>query len=157
MTDDNNKLKDSTWCEYEIREHGGCIGVLAYIIIIILVVFMCSSCTTTRVEYRDRYIDNYITQVVHDTLREQTSDSVYYEVVTRHDTVFSTKYKERTKWRDRIVERTDTCWRDSVVTEYKEVTKEVVKIPKIYQYSLFFSIFVVIFVAIKLYRKFRVV
>ena len=154
---DEKLLIDNKWYETELRNNGGCFGFALYIVIVSLLVFMCSSCTTTRVEYRDRYIDNYITQVVHDTLREQTSDSVYYEVVIRHDTVFSTKYKERTKWRDRIVERTDTCWRDSVVTEYKEVTKEVVKIPKIYQYSLFFSIFVVIFVAIKLYRKFRVV
>lgn len=153
---DINQINES-WYNRQLRNNGGCFGFGLYMALVLIFVFMCSSCTTTRVEYRDRVVDNYITQVVHDTLREQTSDSVYYEVVTRHDTVFATKYKERIKWRDRIVERTDTCWRDSVVTEYKEVTKEVVKIPKIYQYSLFFSIFVVIFVAIKLYRKFRVV
>ena len=153
---DIDKINKS-WCDWQLRNNCGCFGTCIEFIVIVATIFVLSSCTTTRVEYRDRYIDNYITQVVHDTLREQTSDSVYYEVVTRHDTVFATKYKERIKWRDRIVERTDTCWRDSVVNEYKEVTKEVVKIPKIYQYSLFFSILVIIFVAIKIYRKFRVV
>lgn len=115
--------------------------------------FLCSCATKTKVEYRDRVVDNYITQVVHDTLKEQTSDSVYYEVVTRHDTVFSTKYKEKTKWRDRIVERHDTCWRDSIVTEYKETVKEVVKIPKIFWLSMIFSIICIIFVAVKVYVK----
>lgn len=142
---------------YEERDSMiGCLSFSFYFLVMILLAVMCScftSCTTQKIEYRDRVVDNYITQVVHDTLREQSSDSVYYEVVTRHDTVFSTKYKERTKWRDRIIERHDTCWRDSIVTEYKETVKEVVKIPKIFWLSMIFSIICIIFVAVKAYVK----
>lgn len=112
-----------------------------------------SSCATkTKIEYRDRDVNHYITNTVHDTLIDKTTDSVYVNVYTKGDTVFKEKYKERTRWRDRIVERHDTCWRDSIVTEYKETVKEVTKIPKIYTISLFFSIGCIIFAIIKLVR-----
>lgn len=126
---------------------------VAFILFLVLCCgFLCSCHTITRVEYRDRDVNHYITKTVHDTLIDKTTDSVYVEVVTKGDTVFSTKYKEKTRWRDKIVERHDTCWRDSVVTEYKETTKEVIKIPKIYRFSLIFSILVIIFAFIKLHK-----
>jgi hypothetical protein len=80
---------------------------------------------------------------------------VYFEVRVKGDTVFQTKYKEKTRWRDRIVERHDTCWRDSIVTEYKERVTEVVKYPKNYKYLLVFSILVIIFAIYKLLRWLR--
>lgn len=123
------------------------------ICLIALCVMMLASCATkTKIEYRDRDVNHYITNTVHDTLIDKTTDSVYFEVKVKGDTVFQTKYKEKTRWRDRIVERHDTCWRDSVVTEYKETVKEVTKIPKIYRYSLILSILVIIFAFVKIYR-----
>lgn len=116
------------------------------------IVLMTSCATKTKIEYRDRIVDHYITKEVHDTLRENTTDSVYFEVMVKGDTVYKTKYKEKTLWRDRIVEKHDTCYRDSVLTEYKENVKEVTKIPKIYKYSLFFSIAILIFAIIKFVR-----
>ena len=100
---------------------------------------LCSCATKTKIEYRDHVVDHYITKEVHDTLKENITDSVYFEVMVKGDTVYKTKYKEKTKWRERIVERHDTCWRDSVVTEYKETTKEVTKIPKSFWISILFS------------------
>lgn len=153
---EERKINDA-WDEWELRNNCGCFGFGLYFICVIAFVLMCTSCATrTKIEYRDRVVDNYITQVVHDTLQEQSSDSVYHEVIVRNDTVYNTKYKEKIKYRDRIVERHDTCWRDSVAVEYKETVKEVVKIPKIYRYSLIFSIIILIFVGIKLYKKFRI-
>ena len=129
-----------------------------YIVVLSLImVFVLSSCATkTVVEYRDRDVNHYNTIVQHDTLRENTHDSVYVEIKTQGDTVYNTKYIERTRWRDRIVEKHDTCYKDSVVTEYKETTKEIVKIPKIYSLSLWFSIICIIFAMIKLMRWLRI-
>ena len=131
----------------------GCFWQTMKICLIALCVMMLASCATkTKIEYRDRDVNHYITNTVHDTLIDKTTDSVYFEVKVKGDTVFQTKYKEMTRWRDRIVERHDTCWRDSVVTEYKETVKEVTKIPKIYRYSLILSILVIIFAFVKIYR-----
>ena len=131
-------------------------NIIRFAFVLSLLAFLCSCATKTKIEYRDRDVNHYITNTVHDTLIDKTTDSVYFEVMVKGDTVFKTKYKERTRWRDRIVERHDTCWRDSVVTEYKETTKEVVKIPKIYSISLWFSIICVIFAMIKLMRWLRI-
>lgn len=106
--------------------------------------------TITKVEYRDKYIDRYITQVQHDTLRETKTDSVYFEVIQKGDTIYQTKYKEVVGWRDRIVEHFDTCYKDSIVTEYKESVKEVKYIPKIYKISMGISILLLIFALVKL-------
>ena len=135
----------------------GCFWQTMKICLIALCVIMLASCATkTKIEYRDRDVNHYITNTVHDTLIDKTTDSVYFEVMVKGDTVFQTKYKEKTRWRDRIVERHDTCWRDSVVTEYKETVKEVTKIPKIYRYSLILSILVIIFAFVKIYRWLRI-
>lgn len=127
--------------------------VFRLFICIFVASFVLSSCATrTKIEYRDVIVDRYNTIEVHDTLRENTHDSVYVEIRQKGDTVYNTKYVERTKWRDRIVERHDTCWRDSVVTEYKETTVEKTKIPKLFWASLVFSVIVIIFAFIKLIR-----
>ena len=123
----------------------------------LLFIYLFTSCATkTKIEYHDRDVHHYNTIVQHDTLRENTHDSVYVEIKTQSDTVYNTKYIERTRWRDRIVERHDTCYKDSIVTEYKETTKEIVKIPKIYSLSLWFSIICIIFAMIKLMRWLRI-
>ncbi len=125
------------------------IGILAVVGIVVL---CCSCATKTRIEYRDRIVDHYNTVVVHDTLREHTSDSIFEKIYVKGDTVFNTKYVEKTRWRDRIVEHHDTCWRDSVVTEYKETVKELVKYPKTYWWLLGISVISVIFALVKLIR-----
>lgn len=128
--------------------------LVALVAVFALVAF--TSCATkTRIEYRDRDVNHYITNTVHDTLIDKTTDSVYVEIRTKGDTVYNTKYVEKTRWRDRIVERHDTCWRDSVVTEYKETVKEVIKIPKFYTFTAIFSLICIIFATIKLIRWLR--
>lgn len=117
-----------------------------------LVVCLTSCATKTKIEYRDREIEKLVVKEVHDTLREQVHDSTV--IMEKGDTLLIEKW--HTKYRDRIVERTDTCWRDSVVTEYKENVKEVTKIPKIYRYALVFSIIVIIFAFIKFIRWFQI-
>lgn len=123
---------------------------------VICVLLFCSCATKTKIEYRDRDVNHYITNTVHDTLIDKSTDSVYFEVKTKGDTVFATKYKEKTRWRDRIVEKHDTCFKDSIVTITKETVVEMKKIPKIYRLSLWFTITCVIFATIKLIRWLRI-
>lgn len=124
------------------------------LIIITLIATLLSSCATkTKIEWRDRDVNHYITNTIHDTLIDKTTDSVYVNRYVKGDTMFLEKYKYVTRWRDRIVERHDTCWRDSVVTQIKETTNEVIKIPKIYKFSLLFSILCFIFVIVKALRR----
>lgn len=117
-----------------------------------MLVFVCSCATQTKIEYVDREVVKYQKEVVHDTLIQHTHDSVYHTIFQKGDTVFDTKYIEKTKWRDRVVVKSDTCWRDSIRTEYKETVKEVVKYPKSYWFFLGISIFVIIFAVIKVIR-----
>ena len=137
-----------------LNSRNGCFGNgLRIAMIVIVAIIMLSSCATkTKIEYRDRIVDHYNTIVQHDTLREHTSDSIFEKIYVKGDTVYNTKYVENTRWRDRIVERHDTCWRDSITTEYKETTKEVVKYPKTYWWLLGFIILFFIFVFVKLIR-----
>ena len=123
--------------------------------LVILCLFSCA--TRTKIEYRDRDVNHYVTNTVHDTLRIETTDSTYHKIIVRNDTVYDTKYKERTRWRDRIVERHDTLWRDSVVTEYKERVAEVVKFPKTYWWFVGISIISFIFAFVKLLRWLRII
>lgn len=126
--------------------------IILFIWILFGIICFTSCATKTKIEYRDRIVDHYNTIVQHDTLRENTSDSIFEKIYVKGDTVYNTKYVEKTRWRDLIVERHDTCWRDSVVTEYKETTKEVTKIPKLFWISMCFSILVIIFAFVKLFR-----
>lgn len=140
---------------FRMNNDGCCTPIYAIIIVGILILF-CSCATKTKIEYRDRDVNHYITNTIHDTLIDKTTDSVYFEVKVKGDTVFATKYKEKTRWRDKIVEKHDTCFRDSVVTITKETTKEIVKIPKIFWCSFVFSIICIIFATTKLIRWLRV-
>ena len=131
-------------------------NILCVLVILIITTLLSSCSTKTKIEYRDRDVNHYVTQYVHDTLRLETKDSTYHFVKVVNDTVFDTKYVERTKWREKVVERHDTCWRDSVVTEYKEKIKEVTKVPKLYSYALIFSILVLIYGLIKLAKWLKI-
>jgi hypothetical protein len=133
------------------------LAIVVFVAFCLAILLLFSSCATkTKIEYRDRDVNHYITNTVHDTLIDKTTDSVYFEVMVKGDTVYQTKYKEKARWRDRVIERHDTCWRDSVVTEYKETVKEVTKIPKIFKISLIFSILCCIFVFVKLIRWLKI-
>ena len=132
------------------------IKLLWYIFILALILLFLVSCKTTEIEYRDKIVDNYVTNTVHDTIRENTRDSIFVKVEAKNDTVFCTKYIEKTRWREKIVESHDTCYRDSIVVEYKEKVKEVKVIPKIFRLSLTFTIIIIIFAFVKLIQWLKI-
>lgn len=125
--------------------------VVAVIVIAIVLVF--SSCATKHeIQYVDREVVKYETKIQHDTLINNIHDSVYHTVFQKGDTIYDTKYVEKTKYRDRVVVRIDTCYRDSIQTVIKESVKEKQIIPKWCYYLLVFSIIVIIFAIVKVIR-----
>lgn len=130
----------------------GC-GTPIYAIIIFGVLFLLSSCATkTKIEYVDREVVKWQKEVVHDTLINNIHDSVYHTVFQRGDTIYDTKYVEKTKYRDRVVVKTDTCYRDSIQVQIKESVVEKQKIPKWRYYCLGVCVIFIIFAFIKFVR-----
>lgn len=135
----------------------GC-GTPIYTIIIFGVLFLLSSCATkTKIEYVDREVVKWQKEVVHDTLINNIRDSVYHTVFQRGDTIYDTKYVEKTKYHDRVVVKTDTCYRDSIQVQIRESVVEKQKIPKWCYYCLVVSILFIIFAPIMLLRWLRLI
>ena len=124
--------------------------------VLFTVLILCSCATRTKIEYIDREVVKYQKQVVHDTLINNIHDSVYHTVFQRGDTIYDTKYVEKMKYRDRVVVKTDTCYRDSIQVQIKESVVEKQKIPKWCYYCLGICVLFVIFAFIKLVRWIRV-
>ena len=122
------------------------------LLVLFAVLMICSCATKTKIEYVDREVVKYQKQVVHDTLINNIHDSVYHTVFQRGDTIYDTQYVEKTKYRDRVVVKTDTCYRDSIQVQIKESVVEKQKIPKWCYYCLVVSVLFIIFALIKLIR-----
>jgi hypothetical protein len=120
------------------------------LLILFAVLMFCSCATKRQIEYVDREVVKYQKEVVHDTLIQHTHDSVYHTIIQKGDTVYDTKYVEKTKWRDRVVVKTDTCYRDSIQTIIKESVKEKQKTPKWCYFCLAFCVIFLIFAFRKL-------
>ena len=140
------------WKQQQILNNAGC-GTPILAAIVLLIVMVLSSCATkTKIEYVDREVVKYQKEIVHDTLIQHTHDSVYHTVFQKGDTVYNTKYVEKTRWKDKVVYRTDTCYQDSIRTIIKESVKEKQITPKWCYYLLVFSIIVIIFAIVKVIR-----
>ena len=126
-------------------------------IITFLALLLCSCATRTKVEYVDREVVKYETKIQHDTLIRDTHDSIYHTIFQKGDTVYDTKYVEKTKYRDRIVVKIDTCFRDSVSIETKEVTIEKRVVPKWCYICLAVCIVFVGFYVIKIVRWLKII
>lgn len=126
---------------------------LLYIFILSLV--FCSCTTQKHVEYRDRDIIHYVTQIQRDTIIQNTRDSIFTNIYVKGDTIYNIKYKEKTIYKDKIVNRTDTIYRDNIVTEYKEIEKIKTKTPNWCWILLSINILIFIFATYKLIRKWR--
>ena len=118
--------------------------------VLFTVLILCSCATRTKIEYVDKEVVKYQKQVVHDTLINNIHDSVYHTVFQRGDTIYDTKYVEKTKYRATVVVKTDTCYRDSIQVQVKESVIEKQKIPKWCYYCLGICVLFVIFAFIKL-------
>lgn len=123
------------------------------LVILCLAVVLLTSCATkTKVEYRDRIVDHYITNEVHDTCNVYVHDSIYHTIYQKGDTVFDTKYIERTKEREVLVYKSDTCWKDSVQVVTKDNVVEKKYIPKWAYYTLAICVLIVIYIIYRIVR-----
>lgn len=122
---------------------------MKHLLFLITLLILCSCASRKQIEYRDRYIDRYITNTQHDTIINNTRDSIYVSIYEKGDTIYNTKYVEKTIYLDKIKIQIDTIYRDSIRTEFIEKTKEVIKIPKIYHISLVICIIMLIFAIAK--------
>ena len=156
MTKEERLMYVEQWRKQQLM-NSGCGTPVLYAIIIAVIMLFSSCATKTKIEYRDREVVKYNTSYVHDTTFVEKHDSVYHTIFQNGDTVYDTKYVERTRWRDNIVVKKDTCWRDSIVTIKKETVKEVTKIPKLFWISMCFSILVIIFAFVKLFRWLQII
>lgn len=155
MTNTEIGKRLNEWRTQMICENAGC-GTPMIAAILIMIVLLFGSCATkTKIEFRDREVVKVQKQVVHDTLLQHTHDSTYHTVFQKGDTVYDTKYVEKTKWRDRIVVKTDTCYRDSIQTQIKETVVEKTKVPKWAYYCLGICILFIIIAILKLIRWLR--
>ena len=131
----------------------GCGSPIVATIIITLILVFSSCATKTKIEYVDREVVKYETKIQHDTLINNIHDSVYHTVFQKGDTIYDTKYVEKTKYCDRVVVRIDTCYRDSIQTVIKESVKEKQIIPKWFYFCVVISILFIIFAIVKLIRR----
>lgn len=122
------------------------------IVVAAIFTLVCSCATKKHIEYVDREVVKYVSKIQHDTLINNVHDSVYHTVFQKGDTIYDTKYIERTKYRDRIVVKTDTCYRDSIQTQIKETTVEKQIIPKWCYISLVVCFILIIFAIYKIVR-----
>lgn len=119
---------------------------------LLLMFFVLISCATkTKVEYVDREVVRNNIVKVHDTISVEKRDSVFHSVIQKGDTVYDTKYIERTRWKDRIVEVHDTCHSDSIVTECKETVKVETRIPFFCKVAFGIALMVIIITVIRMF------
>ena len=122
-------------------------------IALLLVVFSCSK--KTQIEYVDREVVKYKTQIRHDTLTHHIHDSIYQTVFQVGDTIYNTKYIEHIKYIDRTVNLIDTVTKDSIQYKYRYIDKVKEKTPKWCYYCLLVSCILSIFVGVILYKRIK--
>ena len=145
-------------CQQELERNSGCGQPMLMMCTVALIIFLlCSCASTSKVEYVDREVVKYEKQYIHDTTQIEKHDSVFYSIIQKGDTVYSTKYVEKTRWRDRVVVKSDTVFRDSIHTQIKEKTVEKQIIPKWCYFCLVVCAIFLIFAIRKLIRWLQII
>lgn len=137
------------WRERFCTNNLGCGTPMFAVIVVGILIFLSSCAAKTHVEYVDREVVRYESKIQIDTLINNVHDSVYIE--RNGDTVFVNKW--HTVVREKIKERIDTCWRDSIRTQTTEKVVEKQIIPKWCYGSLVVCLLFIIFAIIKYGRK----
>lgn len=116
------------------------------VILIVLCALFVGCRAPTNVQYVEKDNNVYKTKEIHDTLIWSVHDSVYHTVFQKGDTVYDTKYVEKVRYIQKVVEKNDTVFEDRIVTEISEKVIEKEVVPKWCYYSLVICVLFVIFV-----------
>lgn len=123
-----------------------------YIVSVLLMAACFTSCRTTKsLEKEKEYIERVVEK--HDTLIVYERDSIYHTIFQKGDTVYNTKFIETIRYKDRIVNKTDTLYRDREVYKEKEITKKV--IPSWCWWLLGINALIICIIGIKFYFKWQ--
>lgn len=116
------------------------------------VVFFVGCKPTEKIQYVDRENIVYQNIIQHDSIFNDVHDSVFETIYQKGDTIYKIKYKEKIKFKEIYVIKTDTLIRDSIeyVAHKETITKEVV--PKWCYFSLVVCVLFIIFAIHKLYK-----
>jgi len=134
-------------------EEVGCFTPTATAIVLWVMLLLMSSCRAQKeIQYVDREVVKYETKIQHDTFINISHDSIFYSVFQKGDTVYETKYIEKTAWKDKYIYCHDTLYRDSIQVQNKEIIKEVTKIPQIYHLAMWICIFLITYLIYRLIR-----
>lgn len=137
------------WRESFCTNKLGCGTPMFAVIVVGILIFISSCATKTNVEYVDREVVRYESKIQIDTLINNVHDSIIIE--RNGDTVFVNKW--HTVIKEKIKERIDTCWRDSIRTQTTEKVVEKQIIPKWCYGSLVVCLLFIIFAIVKFGRK----
>ena len=137
------------WRESFCTNKLGCGTPMFAVIVVGILIFLSSCATKTNVEYVDREVVRYESKIQIDTLINNVHDSIIIE--RNGDTVFVNKW--HTVIKEKIKERIDTCWRDSIRMQTTEKVVEKQIIPKWCYGSLVVCLLFIIFAIIKFGRK----
>ena len=126
---------------------------ILWCIVALVVTWLCimfSSCATRKqIEYVDRVVVQTEVKETHDTVTNTIHDSIYHTILQKGDTVYNTKFIERTKYKTITTHSVDTLWRDSIQTKIEKVVVEKKIIPKWCYYTLVGCAILIIFVAFR--------
>ena len=137
------------WRESFCTNKLGCGTPMFAVIVVGILIFLSSCAAKTHVEYVDREVVRYESKIQIDTLINNVHDSIIIE--RNGDTVFVNKW--HTVIKEKIKERIDTCWRDSIRTQTTEKVVEKQIIPKWCYGSLVVCLLFIIFAIVKFGRK----
>lgn len=137
------------WRESFCKNNLGCGTPMFAAVLVGIIIFFSSCATKTRIEYVDREVVKYESKIQVDTLINNVHDSIIIE--RNGDTVFVNKW--HTVIKEKIKERIDTCWRDSIRTQTTEKVVEKQIIPKWCYGSLVVCFLFIIFAIINFGRK----
>lgn len=130
---------------------------LAVMFFVAAILFLFSSCATKKIEYVDREVVKYKTKIEHDTLIQHNHDSILHTIMQKGDTVFDTQYIVKTRYQDRVVCKTDTCYRDSIRTQIKESIVEKKVIPRWCYFCIAITLICLIYLTYRITRWIRLI
>ena len=149
FTDRERKEYERLWSK-SFLSRIGCSAPTVFFLLIVFVIVLSSCATKKQIQYVDRDVIKYEYVTIRDTFVNNVYDSVYVESAQKGDTIFLTKVKYKYIYKDKIFYKTDTCYKDSLVTKIEKTTVEKKIIPKWCYFSLVFCGLCLIFAILKL-------